>query len=660
MKKVELLVNPNTPMLLKCTGQSYDGVDDNYCTFMSNKINFNRPLNIDYQRAKQTISFNPGDPLYHICWLSYFVRNMLENKQIDREGLDVALRYTVKWLHAQCDKLLRSATSDNDLSEFQLSQKVFAKEPRKDDCLFTFAIENLSSILTGLVVLMPENRYLAAFSSSMCLLSKCLEGALIHDPILSTKKHKDSFKTCVNVAKVDALFSKTFFLLANKQYVNAEAYANKCLKNINKIYSHDKQVISLWVEIALSFIAARNDDIDICLHHIDNVLKLLNNKKLKKYNVADQYFFESCVFAGEYFEKNGEIDKAIKYYTIAQQYSSNILTTFKHAKKLKSLTPCLVLQIEKQTMIDFSDILFNVKSYPEKSLFILYFKSTEHAEKFRKLMSKNTIRYSNISNPKTPEESNAVGFTIDNEFPVEVFFKALFIAKKPSKKVVIPVQSEPKVIVKEKVAASHVMEGESARHPHAAVTKNKPRKPKPENIPVIVVQPWEFLKSRKTKPLEIVEFPNTKKYFDPAQANGVATLCVNGFSGRWFACLCPQLIDALDALYPGEGAKLNKLFLSSIQLANDLCVPCYKEMKIKSKDLGIDLPYVFKIRLLGKGGLGNVRIYSKIIDKTADGKKLVIFSAINPDSHSKHTRPTDYGQTEVAHEQQSKEEAKLC
>lgn len=654
-KPVELLLNPHDPMILKCTGQIYDGIDDNYCSFMSAAtLNFNKPITVDYARAKQTISINPGDPLYHICWLSYFVRKMLDNQQINRMQVDVALFYTVKWLHAQSDKLLNKPKSDKDLSEFQLSQKVFDKEPRKDDCLFTFAIENLISNLMGLTVLMPDNRYLNVYGSSMLILAKCLDGALTHDSILSKKKHIDSFKACINVMKMDTLFAKLFFLVANKQYANAEAYANKCLKNINKIYPGHRPPISIRIAIAQSFIAAKAGDIDLCLIHIDRVLQLDKDNHLRNYVVNDHYFIDSCEFAAEYFQKNSGIDTAIKYYELACRYSKDKSVSIKYVQKLKSLESSLLLQISKETTEKYSNLLSDVSVVVDKLQLILYFKNDDQQEKFKKIMTKNKITYSGH------DQKNALVLTIGYQFPVDVFYKALSIAKKLSKKTVESKLPEQTVTVEEKIAVSRVVEGESGRHPHAAVTKKKPSRPKPENIPEIVVQPWEFLKSRKVKPLEVIAFPNAKKIFDPAQTNGVATLRVDGFSGRWFACMSPKVIIELDKLYPGEGAKLNKLFLSSIELANNLCVPCYKEMKIKSKDLGIDLPYVFKIRLLGKGGVANVRIYAKIIDQTADGKKLVVFSAINPNSHNKHTKPIDYEHTDIAHEEQSKEDVKLC
>ena len=75
-------------------------------------------------------------------------------------------------------------------------------------------------------------------------------------------------------------------------------------------------------------------------------------------------------------------------------------------------------------------------------------------------------------------------------------------------------------------------------------------------------------------------------------------------------------------------------------------------MKKKSDEAGVKFRYFFKIRLLGEGGVKNVRIYAKILDETIDGKKLVVFTAINPNSHVKHSRPLEFDMPEEGLEAQ--------
>ena len=83
------------------------------------------------------------------------------------------------------------------------------------------------------------------------------------------------------------------------------------------------------------------------------------------------------------------------------------------------------------------------------------------------------------------------------------------------------------------------------------------------------------------------------------------------------------------------------------ELGHDFAVPCFKEMELKSKQLGANFCYVFKIRFLSKDGMGDVRIYAEIIEEMAD-KKLVAFTAINPHAHAKHSRPTRFPMPEPA------------
>lgn len=115
------------------------------------------------------------------------------------------------------------------------------------------------------------------------------------------------------------------------------------------------------------------------------------------------------------------------------------------------------------------------------------------------------------------------------------------------------------------------------------------------------------------------------------------TLQVNNMQGRWFAYVCPEIIEHFS-----KDEKISRIlgrFNQETVLANNLCVPCYKEMDLKSREHKVDLPYVFKIRLLGSDGKGDIRIYAEVVEVLKSGEKLVAFSALNDKSHAKHTIP---------------------
>ncbi len=642
------------PPLLTCTGQSYDGVDDLFDHFMSSSTDqYKRVLQVDYKRLKRTVMLNPGDPLYHICWLGNVTLGILRQKPLDERFLKTCLSYILKWLNLQCDKLLNEAQEEKDQSEFHLSQTLFIKDPAKDDCLFTLAIENLISIMTEMAEYLPKHPLLESYIIHIGILEKCLSHAFECDPVISKKKHKNSYMTCLGVMKFDTWFSRLNYLINNEQYINAEAYANKCLRNLLKIHTTERPLFIQKIAIMQAYIASKLDDIDMCLDNINIILKAVSSKKCKLILEEFPNFSSACAYAGAYFEKNNEIDKAIKYYVKALKYAGNSGDRTLLSDKLKTLAGPLLLQIEKLIKGEFDNIISQIKTYPKQNTFIIYFNTSVFADEFRKILIKNKINHSQLAECKTPEDKNAVAFVIDYKFKYDASFKALKIISDFQKKDYRRRLREAEKAKSPKAAekpqqSTHSRDpqeiGASLSHPKVSTKKVK-KKPKPAEVAVISVSKWGFLSERRPKPLEKVEFLKSTKVFDPDQTNGVVTLRVNGYSGRWFACINPQIVEEIEKIKKGEGVKLKARFEAEREVSNDLCVPCYKEMKLKSAELGLKLPYVFKIRLLGCDGIGNVRVYAKVVDQTADGKKLVEFCAINPNSHVKHSRPVEFEDT---------------
>ncbi len=665
MEKVQDIPDPKDPYVLTTTGQAYDGIDEEFDGIIRNIDGFNYSLRlqpIHFSASHSNVFLNPGEALFHVTSLaSGFLRifkfpNVTEK---DFKKVEVLIPYIIKWMHCQIDKLMSFDESDkvdvksNDCSEFHLSQHLFDKS--KDSLVTSFALEYIQQVLSEITVHNPDYEHLYEYASTFSRLEKLLRKSyLSKNRSALKKKHMPNHFNLLNSIKFDTLVSRLTSLMQQKNYMLAEAFANKSLMSGKKLSKDDHVSMICLVSAKQAYIGCQLNDIDLCLHGIDQILKVLAQEKQKEKKLltlliqqTSSYFSNACAYAGDYFEKNNEIDTAIKYYLEAIKFTTNKADISKYHQKLNELEISLVSLIEKEIKDEFNAILNAIKSYPRNKTLIIYFKSSEDAQQIRKILD-NKMQHFCLSETKTEDERNAIAFKLDYQFKVHVLKKAFAILKKQK----IQEQAKNLQSVKSKKNPSEEPKpsdtnndkdiGFNLSHPKASSNKSKPKKPPKREEEQIPVTNWPFLELRRPKALERVEFEKTKKVFDPFSAQGVVPLRVNGLSGRWFACMNPRIIEEIEKIKKGEGIKLLAKFNSDTELINDLCVPCYKEMRVKEAELGVKLPYVFKIRLLGGDGLGNVRIYATIIDQTPDGKKLVAFTAINPNSHAKHTRPIHF------------------
>ncbi len=645
-------------LILECTGLPYDGVD---ALFEMILVPSSYKEVMEFIDGRSNIgTLSPGEPFFHACSLANLCfKTLLRNsRKTGLSAIGIYVKYIIKWMDVQSEKLSNTISSqrkqfeNSELSEFQLSQKI-QKGTAKDALDTAAVLETIQRLLTKLSIDYSEFELLSEFAVALEKLQKKLRLALNIDPILSKKRKKAELIKNLDVIVFDSLFAQLFSHIARQEFLLAEAFSNKCLAIIYKLNASEQNALRYLVFSTQAYVAANTHDIDMLLYSINKALEFSKSSKAIKEKIKQfGYFSRACVSAGQYFEQSEEIDKAIKYYRVAFKYSKNQEEKLQCSEKLKALTEALVKQLATHAKSESCKVILDeVKSYPSNSRFDLYFKSPIFMKYFYDLLKMNKMIPIVI-----PNQSNALALVINNKFNVDVFTTALSEVEKLQHK---DHQKELKRNRKAKARAlpdhslnpdlptpsiERYVGGASGSHPRATITK--PKKPKPVEVPVINIPKWAFLNERKSKPLERVEFLKAKKVFDPHHASGTVSLCVNGLSGRWFACINPRVLDELEALYPGEGLKLNKKFCEQVSVANDFCVPCFKEMKKKSDEVGVKFLYFFKIRLLGDGGIKNVRIYAKILDETVDGKKLVVFTAINPNSHVKHSRPLEFDMPE--------------
>lgn len=350
---------------------------------------------------------------------------------------------------------------------------------------------------------------------------------------------------------------------------------------------------------------------------------------------------ESCLAAARYQQQIGNTDIAIKYFRKA----SEIVITRDPIKaatlndQLQAFKAPLTQQLANLTMsADIRESVKNIKCYSKSSRFDITFSDEETTQACLKKFIKHKLKCNLLQNSTT-----ALAITIDLDLDASTYQRALDACHQA---IINQRNAKLQEAFKEKRAhetipvrifsASDRAENSSLKHPKADKRKKNSaiKNPKEE-----AKSKWQFF-VQKQEPLTKVIFEKSQKTFDPEIRNGVVTIPFHGNTGIWFACLNPRIVEELDKLKPGEGQKLAQLFLTQQELSQKCTIPCFKEMSIKSKKHQIDGRYIFKIRLHGKD-IGNIRIYGEVIDE-CNNQKLIAFTAINPNSHEKHTVPIHY------------------
>jgi hypothetical protein len=485
------------------------------------------------------------------------------------------------------------------------------------------------------------------FASNLHLLQKLLVNKFVDEKLSFKKELVDTLKTL----KFELCFYKTWLYIHINDYETAEIFANKALNDVNYICPSERSTLRCYILVTLAFIKAQQDDPESVILYLKDVFKGMLQIKDQKLFLANSvnrtYLSQACEYAGTYFLKKNQVDFTIKYFQMAMEYSVDICATQQLNKKLHALAPQLtnhVFSIVKEK--DYHSMLSNVKVYPDHHLIYFYFEAEKYALISKKHLLKNNINFKEFKKDEAKTEIYGFAIELAYDFECEIFLAILDtvrqIIHKDKRNELKNLKADNQVIIKnEKEEVQPLKDVEYAKHPKAYSSAGKKKKASRVESTVQAIPRISrslFFDRIQQSPLPIVIFNKYGKVFDPKNPNGVVTLRVNDMSGKWFACINPGLIKLLSG--NKEFAKIANRFEKEIEVGNDCCVPCLKEMKTKGSNTSGELPYLFKIRLLGKGN-GNIRVYAKLIEVTVDNKKLVAFTAINFNSHTKGSRPEE-------------------
>lgn len=575
----------------------------------------------------------PGQPLYEIlftCFLACDLRHeSLDNKNKVMTELKAYAALIHEWL-----EWLVSNFDNEQINEFHQAQKFYGNTAFIFNTIECVTRELTESTSFGYNY---DINQLIGFANNFHLMQKLISK---DDSKIYGKKY-EVMKRVLATAKFEACFNKTILHIKNKNYIVAETYANKAFESVGGVCPTERSYLRCCVLINLAYIKAQQNDHESAIQYLNEFLKIKDQKKnkLDEYPVHDHYFIKACEFVAEYYVKLGKADMAIKYLLSAMDIAREMIEEARLKRIMIALIPNLTTQVSEVACSEnFKAIISEVKPYPAHSLVYLYFDNSQCAAEVKSQLAKNEVTVRDL---KTAGQKEGFAIQFSYDFDLDVFIRILDRAKQRLEKTIRAEQRaiQPKSQNDNNATPAAVSATERAsyiKHPKTATKKTKKKAANPVEQPIKAQPRWQFLESMRPAPLQVVKFKNYE--FDPKQPNGVVTLRVNNMSGKWFAIINPDLANEL----PGneELLKIIQRFQTETELGNDCCVPCAKEMKTKEKELGADLPYLFKIRLMGKGN-GDIRIYARIIDVTEDGKTLVAFTAINPKAHSKDSRPIE-------------------
>lgn len=454
------------------------------------------------------------------------------------------------------------------------------------------------------------------------------------------ENHKPAFLKMLTVSKVDSGMLLFHRYVQDGKYLLADIYINKVLAKSDALHNESAPGNKILGLSAQAFVAFKLGNPNQRLEYLQSAMQIKGeNCDVMRRHCPISYFVRACELAGNYFFLQQDGLTALKYYQFARNNCSadeNKKNDIK--KKLRGLTYLLTSNLKAETKKKLHLSLFScIKAWPKQSVMIIYLADANSAECFRNLLNKRKIAFVGLKDPKTDNERNAFAFTISHKFNFVGFNSAIeSLNRWQERKEKVVNKSQTPKLLKEKDSQVH-----SEVHV-SALSYSRLYKPGKKVVGRVKKKNTDFevdVCEIPAKRLEDVVFPKKAMRFsqDENSDTGVVSVLVNGQQGIWYACLDPNILQDIN---DPDGA-ITKMLLNRFSekvLTTDFIVPCFKEMKQKSKALGTDLPYVFKIRL-PQNGIGDPRLYAEIVEVTEDGKRLVQFNAYNPKSHKKHTRP---------------------
>src|SRR3990167_4950305 len=274
--------------VLECTGQAYDGIDDDFVDLLSG-IDDNYSVTIMHKtqqgKAFENTELRPGQPLFHISSLINLTKNMgkkLQSNDKNKELLRKLISYIMKWIEIQIVKLSNEIETphviDNkDRSEFHLSRRIFDKS--KDALVTEFVLDNLIALLSSMNIQWSQFDLVIEYARVLKKLEKVLRIAFFDQPALIEKKNAPIFRNQLNVMHFETAFNTMLSLVCLDECVNAEAYLNKSKSVLHKIHSDHRIQLECVIAAVQAYIAAKSHDINLLLTSIKSVTDIISKNK---------------------------------------------------------------------------------------------------------------------------------------------------------------------------------------------------------------------------------------------------------------------------------------------------------------------------------------------------------------------------------------------
>lgn len=581
----------------------------------------------------KAVEINADDPFFDVVAIYSKAASLRQSNTPNLPSLQIMASIISGWI--QWQQLL---FDDENHSVFRLAQKSKLGRYVVPAVLEGLLIELSEIALTGLNY---DPDLILQYATRFEILVKKLKRFYANE-INSAPKN---ILITLNVLKFEIYLCASSAHIRNQHYAAAELYANKSFSHIGKLCPTERGLLSCFLISNLAYIKIQQHDTESAILYLKNLLdeiaKLKDKSSLR--NINNYHLSKVCEHLAEHFLSLNQVDKAIKCLLIGMEYESSFVEIARLKKKLESLEPLLTSHLFDQ--IQTKKFSYSCRAWPQHRLICFYFDDEKTLSTTKHVLRKADI---DIRELKKDAKQTKEGFAVEIDFnfadQAERFMKTLDTAERLTQKAKLNITTiEKNITPSVPINNNNNNNNNTTTHDyirHPKTSQKKVKKKAAAAVPSTATpkQPYCFLQERRQAPLKVVEFTKTGKIFDPANPTGVVTLRVANMSGNWFACINPNLAKELPDNM--ELAKVMNRFTTEVEVGNDCCVPCGPEMKLKEKNLGGNFPYLFKIRLLGKGN-GDIRLYAKLIEVTTDGKSLVAFTALNTKAHAKDTRPVE-------------------
>lgn len=460
------------------------------------------------------------------------------------------------------------------------------------------------------------------------------------------KKFQDIFKNTIKTTHYDRAIQNALMLVKQERFILAEVYITKSIKLQRGLSPADAKKMKATDNILLALVYFKTQRAAAAFDYLDTALQL-DAELRKQYETTSQkmdIYHEACLLAGDYLCQNLQAERARHYYhQLLLLQGQHFHLTQLAASKLNSITPHIIAELKQYTQnATINQALTQVRCFPKHNLIGLHFKDSDQCQELER-RCKNKYTAQRMQSDAKNYDPNALYITVHPDFNVSDFKKLL------KRATTFKQEPTPVVKLKSKTATRPVNHREASspmphvEMPHAKLYKRKPNRAKKPSAPPSSISQTFFPIEPKEIKLIPIEFPQHNLVFDPDRPTGVTALEVAGRYGNWFGCINPVILDLIEK--ENVRRTIEEKFTTTTQLPYSEFTACTKEMKTKSTQLKTNLPYLFKIRLMGTE-YGNVRIYAHIIETVHNEQgqdcHLVCFSAINFNAHARHTQPTLY------------------